>query len=461
MEAVSDIKKKNNPERVQHLFFSKLIEKNYLTRKTEIFLDENWREHIPHLRRLLDENQNEFNIVVEKLSNIIYNKENAKSENEISYSFQWENIFHAISLSKNLYKKLQGETYNEENPELERQFFSKNFSLIFDLQEKNYFSSQEKIDRFYNLFDYVNIHFLKALSSGKEFFENFINNWDWTMNGFISTFINLDYLEKNITDNRLSVLKNFKNDEELKKFFITFVLWKKLTGGENEIEKIFAQQGLEKISEQERNYNIKKVNKQQSQFLRKKNKDETNDYNWEKVVLENYDEKKRILVLYCRHYQISPIDFSILAKTMQEYIKNSYSKIFNNIIIVSRESWEYYEEFVSGIEYKDVKGKDFQETCSVFANTIHFTHWQPIENKFNSIPILSASVRGDREKMKNIDTYIPLHLKLDPRDHIQIPKWENILDWDMEKMVNEILRAVRELEKQILSNGEEKRENIK
>lgn len=86
MEAYTDIKKKDSPERAQYFFFKKLVEKNYLTQKTERFLEKDWRENISHLRRLLAQHQNEFNTVIEVLSGAPFE------------SSEWNQVFTALNI---------------------------------------------------------------------------------------------------------------------------------------------------------------------------------------------------------------------------------------------------------------------------------------------------------------------------------------------------------------------------
>lgn len=66
-EALWDIKKRSNPDRIQRFFFQKLIEKKYITENTKYFLIRDWKEQIIFLRRLLAQHQNDFNTVIDIL----------------------------------------------------------------------------------------------------------------------------------------------------------------------------------------------------------------------------------------------------------------------------------------------------------------------------------------------------------------------------------------------------------
>ena len=120
-------------------------------------------------------------------------------------------------------------------------------------------------------------------------------------------------------------------------------------------------------------------------------------------------------------------------------------------MIVSRKPNEYYSDYLGEVNYKNVEGTDFMETCSVFANTIHLTHGSCPDNSYGSIPILSSSIRGDQEKMKDVTQYIPLYLNLDPRDDIKSVEGEEVFDGNHRKMVNEIIRAIQELENTLIA----------
>lgn len=63
-EAMAEVKSKNTPPRVALLLFRKLVDNGFLHEYTRQYLTE---EHLPYLRRLLSEHQNQFNTVMETL----------------------------------------------------------------------------------------------------------------------------------------------------------------------------------------------------------------------------------------------------------------------------------------------------------------------------------------------------------------------------------------------------------
>ncbi len=67
-EAMAEIKKADTPDRMTRHFFSKLVKQEILHQHTLEYLTED-NEHLPHLRRLLSEFQNEFNTVLETIAN--------------------------------------------------------------------------------------------------------------------------------------------------------------------------------------------------------------------------------------------------------------------------------------------------------------------------------------------------------------------------------------------------------
>ncbi len=67
-EAMAEIKKTDTPDRMTRHFFRKLVKQEILHQHTLEYLTED-NEHLPHLRRLLSEFQNEFNTVMETIAN--------------------------------------------------------------------------------------------------------------------------------------------------------------------------------------------------------------------------------------------------------------------------------------------------------------------------------------------------------------------------------------------------------
>jgi len=84
-EALWDIKKRSNPDRIQRFFFQKLIEKKYISENTKYLLIWSWKENIVFLRRLLAQHQNDFNTVVDILV-----QKNAWNQSAYGMSQLWE-----------------------------------------------------------------------------------------------------------------------------------------------------------------------------------------------------------------------------------------------------------------------------------------------------------------------------------------------------------------------------------
>ncbi len=72
-EAMAEIKKTDTPDRMTRHFFRKLVKQGILHQHTLEYLTED-NEHLPHLRRLLSEFQNEFNTVMDTIAKLFSKK---------------------------------------------------------------------------------------------------------------------------------------------------------------------------------------------------------------------------------------------------------------------------------------------------------------------------------------------------------------------------------------------------
>jgi hypothetical protein len=226
---------------------------------------------------------------------------------------------------------------------------------------------------------------------------------------------------------------------------------------ENKYQKSHLKKEFEtKISKKQRETNCLEINSKQSK----------------KLNIEGQIPKKRELVLYYRksinniERQMDDFDFMVICFILDKYIQNENSKVFTNIVIVSRVS-EQYPKFIEkrfkNIEYRDVSGNDFRTQSSIFANTILFNTGSineqidkysipiiPFTNKFhqswssnfeNKSVILNLLYYCDDEKnfIPNFDKNLEFFKKFDRGNSIS-------------NVMGEIIRAVKELENKMLEN---------
>lgn len=207
------------------------------------------------------------------------------------------------------------------------------------------------------------------------------------------------------------------------------------------IETVFQETIFEKTKEGDRQKNIQQVNQKQKQNCEKKGLT---------LSFEKQNEEKRRLVFYFRE-NLRGKDFALIAEAAHKYIAENYAKVFNEIIIVSRFPHNFPTTLCRKIPYLEVKGEEFKDTCSLYANTIHLEHGTPFEFERASLPILGSAVRGDPSKTKGLQEdadYITLNLHLDTSGKTSP---YNVCDGNPILMVKEILRAIQALEKQLLN----------
>lgn len=208
------------------------------------------------------------------------------------------------------------------------------------------------------------------------------------------------------------------------------------------IPNVFQEAGLVKFAEIERQKNVVYVNQKQVEFC------ERNGF---ELGFDKLDQFKRSLVLYYRE-NIRENDFAVIAETVRQYVEEGYARVFNEVALASRFRFKYPANLTKKINYRDVVGKDFQDLCSLYANTIHLEHGTPFEFMRGAPPILSEAVCMDRTKIQDLQEgqdYIPLNLFLDRTDR-RISR--NICDGNPVAMAKEIIRAIQELEKLLLKD---------
>ncbi len=280
---------------------------------------------------------------------------------------------------------------------------------------------------------------LSLFWSSESFFKK-IDGWDGTYEGFLKSFVTLNHFEN--LKSRVSdepehpfkgILRYAENDEALRRLFEEFFIPHKLEGKSLVLE-IFKEKGLEVIPEEVRNKNIELVNKHQIKFLKKKFGED-----FVCKILKKFNILKRKNISYFRHHQISGAHVAFISRVKKLFIDFGYSELYNDSSIVSRKSGEYYKGMHSGMNYSDVFGEEFKQTCAIFANTSHYTHGIPTEGNWGSIPSLGAATRADPDKMKDVKNYNPIALKLDPREHVKTPKGEILLDDNLRDLMGEII----------------------
>ncbi len=206
-----------------------------------------------------------------------------------------------------------------------------------------------------------------------------------------------------------------------------------------------------KTASQLRIANAQAVNHEQDKYLQLNN------------VEHNTDQNHRTLVLYFRNESGPQMDygaFSASAYALHWYIAHGYSPLFDKIKIVSRTTNQYpqYLHLVAPeIEYDPCRGGDFFKACSIYANTIHYTHGTPIEHKYGSVPILSKSIRIDGNKVPTGYDCIPLCLHHFQKNGEMGRSMQSKLAHEPEHqlsftgIMDASLRAVTTLEKRLLA----------
>lgn len=210
------------------------------------------------------------------------------------------------------------------------------------------------------------------------------------------------------------------------------------------IENVFKSLDLEKVPDNVKEENITFVNQNQKEFCDKKKMS---------LNFESFDSSKRTLVLYYRA-NIKEIDFALIAETSRKFIEEKFSCIFNDILILSRHPFGSPMTVSRKIKYFNIKHDEFRDTCSLYANTMHLEHGTPFEFERGSPPLLSAAVRSDHKKIKGYDggqDYVELNMYLDRREG---KRPNGICDGNYTKMVEEVVRALQEVEEIMLKKND-------
>jgi hypothetical protein len=278
----------------------------------------------------------------------------------------------------------------------------------------------------------------------------------------------------------LSLLRVSENKDKLNEQIIK-VLGKDLdVSPEKGLQKVFdfyaaespifkAIKNEEEIGESVRKLNAKKVNRLQISKILANIKNHGNfTYYKSRLKIFNQERKMakekgvnrdeiRYLNLYPRYKRgnMNPFELSIVAKTVDWYIKNNHSRLFSKARLLSvnvgekkvttpwNALWVY-----RGLEVVESKGESFGAK-SIGANTLSFTYGnaRDFTNLF-SIPIVSPSTAIDTVKLGKIEDRVvfkALFDRLDP--HVQYDSNPNEgVQGDITGLINETLRSLRELE---------------
>jgi hypothetical protein len=235
---------------------------------------------------------------------------------------------------------------------------------------------------------------------------------------------------------------------------------------------------FEKIPSEIRDKNIKLVNDKQLRDLIKSSIYTSKIF--EKDNKKKIELRNRSLVLYFRRKrdgqnQVDYLEFSIMYYIIDWYVNNGYSKLFNNVSVVSRKINKYpqYLNFLfKNFNYLPVTDDDksnvenFVFVSSVGANIIHFVdgdYWKHVI--YCSTPIVSESVKYSRFDLikqnkgimmkgifydkfnENIKNNFSVREKIFSRNH------RDRNTGDFYKLMNTILSSVVELEDRLISEG--------
>lgn len=114
--------------------------------------------------------------------------------------------------------------------------------------------------------------------------------------------------------------------------------------------------------------------------------------------LNNCNVCERSLVLYFRREtlpesdlsvhltQVDYFEFVLLVKVLVEYIKRNHSKLFNKVVITSREE-NIYPKYVHDVCDVSYTYNDFIPRCCVYSNTIYFVNGSVPDSAAGSIPV--------------------------------------------------------------------------
>lgn len=285
-----------------------------------------------------------------------------------------------ISIFENLeFYKMDFKKYEKNfNVLVEKLFKNKqliigNINNIFDITSKLDIDINKWIQNYLKSIDYQNLTITK---------EDIIKLIKFLNNNKIFDKIIFDYCLKNYNPDSFSNLEEvfLKNDIS------------------DTFNKYISSKWVDYISAEERQNNIKNTNKNQELL-------DSSIININSLYI---DENDRNLVLYFRNENMNEFIFLIITKAISLYIWK-YSKVFNKIVLVSRDPNKYpnyIHKITPEIVYKNVIWDEFKKTTTIYSNTIHFTHWRTWESGFEwmktSIPIIcKANEKDSRDECRS------------------------------------------------------------
>lgn len=223
--------------------------------------------------------------------------------------------------------------------------------------------------------------------------------------------------------------------------------------------------------------NIFKINSNQEIFLRKK-------FNFQGEIPKD----KRKLILYFRTNMVRPkqfvdyMEFTIMLWVLNWYVYGGYSKVFTSIEITSRHK-NHYPHYINKLfpninysyynndkrnnsdEEASIESSSFDAFCGIGANTVHFSNGRWLERRFDSISILPIGTVHDKKKMEGKHKFVKLNLSYEEFNSLddaytKFEKMEMNLDakindksGDFRTLMEEIIRAVQELEKVMIKEN--------
>jgi hypothetical protein len=96
-------------------------------------------------------------------------------------------------------------------------------------------------------------------------------------------------------------------------------------------------------------------------------------------------------------------EFLILYHIVKELIREWKTQVFNQVKIVGREPQihDSYQSYLNMDDFLSVKWTEFKKACSIYANTVHLTHWQVFENSYmrTTTPIVWNAIMNNSQSM--------------------------------------------------------------
>jgi len=174
---------------------------------------------------------------------------------------------------------------------------------------------------------------------------------------------------------------------------------------------------------------------------------ESTDFNWDHTVQMDYFE------------------FSIISFILYEYIYSGYSKVFNDLRIVSRNPYiypYYIHRLCPRLTYHPYEGKEFIEQTCIGASTIHFQHGTTPDNACGTIPIYCNQMILDDNKANDNYVHLPLNYNMkNDDDQVEINGTfksirdaynEKVLPGDhaIDKIITSLIASIKQLEDSLI-----------